>query len=372
MIGEAFAAFYFLCILLSIFFFSQLDQGRKLEGVIGLENYPKVSIIIPARNEERNIRNCLKSMDDLDYPDYEVIVVDGNSTDGTKEIVRNEFPHFKLIEEPPRPEGWVGKPWACHVGFQHASGSVLLFTDADTIHNKDTLRVLVPRLLKETDGFLTIVTKLVMKKFWEYTLVIIFQMVAMSVLGARGSKGRYMANGQFIMFTRDAYVKIGGHEKVRNAVIEDMELASASASVGIVPAIYDVPNLVSVRMYRKFSELVEGFSKNLAAGAKTLGIGPFLRVNLVHVWATGWFILLIAGYYLPSSRNLLFISAAVGYATYSLVCIFGEYQLSKKITWHMVFFPIYFNIYQYIIMKSFILVYGKKKVVWKGLEYSVQ
>ncbi len=369
MLVEVISFIYFGIILISLYFFSQIDQGRNIPPDLTLPELPMVSIIVPARNEEKNIRNCLNSLLKLDYPSFEIIVVEGNSDDTTHQIVETEFPTVKLIQEPPRPANWAGKIWACHIGSQNARGQVFLFSDADTIHSPNTLKKLVPVLLNETDGFLSIVTKQRLEKLWEYTLVIIFQFVALSLLGMKGSKNRHLANGQFMMFTRETYERLSGHQSVSSAIIEDMELASLAAANGIRPIIYDTPELVEVKMYNSFSELVEGFSKNLAVGAKTLSSGAFLRVNFVQAWANGWLILLILGFFLKEEIMLLWIASAFGYITYALVCLFGEFQLARKITVHMFFFPIYMAIYQYILLKSFYLVYVQKAVKWKGISY---
>ncbi|MCI4355037.1 MAG: glycosyltransferase, partial [Thermoplasmata archaeon] len=98
----------------------------------------RVSAIIAARNEEQDLGACLDSLRTQDYPDLEIIVVDGGSTDGTRDIARARAPGVRLIEEPPLPEGWVGKNWACHLGAEAATGAFLLFTDADLRYQPST------------------------------------------------------------------------------------------------------------------------------------------------------------------------------------------------------------------------------------------
>ncbi len=356
---------YLVTIILTLFFLSRIDEGLPLKENLTPPELPKVSIIVPARNEELNIRSCLVSLTNLDYPDYEIIVVDGNSIDDTRRIVENEFPEITLIEEPPRPKEWIGKPWACHVGWKHATGDILLFTDADTIHRQDSLRKLVSALLTQTDGFLTIVTRQILKRFWEYTLVIVFQTIALSVYGARGSGFRYLANGQYLMFTRKAYEEIGGHEAVRDKIIEDMELASIAAKKGLKPIFFDVPDLVAVRMYHHFSDFFNGFAKNLAIGANTLSAGAIFRNVVLQVWAIGWpFLLFLA-------HPLALPVAVFGYLSYVSICMYGQYRLTRKVTFHMIFAPLFFIIYLLVVNYSFYQVNIKKKVTWKGISYSV-
>ncbi|RMG28183.1 MAG: glycosyltransferase family 2 protein [Methanobacteriota archaeon] len=363
MMDQAILSLYLGTIIATIYFLSKIDEGYPLKEPQSIPHLPKVSIIVPARNEAANIRQCLNSLMELHYPDYEIIVVEGNSTDETRKIVENEFPNVTMIPEPPRPNGWVGKPWACHIGQQHAKGQILLFTDADTIHHPDSLQKLVPALLTQTNGFLTIVTRQILKKFWEYTLVIVFQTIALSVYGGKGSGSRYLANGQYLMFTREAYDEIGGHQAVHDKIIEDMELASLGAAKGRKPIFFDVPELVAVRMYRTFNDFFNGFAKNLAVGASTLSIAPIARNFLLQVWAIGWpFSLLL-------NHPLAIPTAAFGYLSYVATCLYGQYRITRKITPHMILAPIYFIIYLFVLNYSFYLVTVKKKVKWKDISY---
>ncbi len=370
MLATVILGIYTLIILLTLYSFSRIDNGIHPSDNLVTE-LPRVSVIVPARNEEGNIRRCLQSLTNQDYPDFEIIVVDGDSEDRTREIVREQFPRVSLIEEPPRPEGWVGKPWACHVGFKHASGDVLLFTDADTFHQRESLKVLVSTLIQKSNGFLTTVTKIEMKKFWEYTLIFIFQIIALSLQGARGSDGKHLANGQYMMFTRNAYKAIGGHERVKSSVIEDMELATAGAQSGIPPLACFATHLVSVRMYTTFDDLIEGFSKNMALGTQRLALSSMIRVNALFLWIAGIFILPVTAYYFPVDRPYYLWALLISFVLYTSIAIFGEKQLTGEVTYHPVLFPIYFAIVTYIILKSMTLVYVKKEVKWKGRAYKV-
>ncbi len=370
MLATLFLGIYTLIILFTLYSFFRIDSGIQPSDII-VKELPRVTVIVPARNEEQKIERCLRSLTIQDYPDFEVIVVDGNSEDRTKEIVSEQFPRVSLIEEPPRPEGWVGKPWACHVGFKHASGDVLLFTDADTVHQRDSLKVLVSTLIQKSDGFLTTVTRIEMKKFWEYTLIFIFQIIALSLQGARGSDGKHLANGQYMMFTRDAYKAIGGHEHVKSSVIEDMELATAGAQSGIPPVACIATHLVSVRMYTTFEDLIEGFSKNMALGTQKLSLSSMARVNALFLWIGGIYIFPVAAYYFPIDRPYYLWSFVVSFVLYTSIAILGEKQLTRKVTYHPVFFPIYMVIVTYIIVRSMMLVYVKKEVKWKGRAYKV-
>ena len=135
---------------------------------------PPVSIIVPARDEETNIVPLLESLTALRYPDLEIIVVDDQSSDRTREVTleasRSRGWTIRLLEGKPLPPGWFGKPWACHQGSLEANGDLLLFTDADTIHAPDLLDQAVRTLLQEEADALTVVGKQMMGSFWERLL----------------------------------------------------------------------------------------------------------------------------------------------------------------------------------------------------------
>src|SRR3989441_13258022 len=109
------------------------------ENTMDQSNSPMVSIILPIRNQANTVSECVDSLISLNYPAKEVIVVDGNSTDGTQNILKSFDSKIKLVEEEPLPQGWVGKNWACHLGYKQATGDLLLFTDGDSVHSRDSL-----------------------------------------------------------------------------------------------------------------------------------------------------------------------------------------------------------------------------------------
>src|SRR5438093_11733499 len=101
--------------------------------------FPRVSIILPVRNQARTVSDCVSSLVGLEYPNKEIIVVDGGSTDGTRELVQKFAHELTLVDEEPLPVGWVGKNWACHLGYKKSRGELLLFTDGDSVHAIDSL-----------------------------------------------------------------------------------------------------------------------------------------------------------------------------------------------------------------------------------------
>lgn len=247
---------------------------------------PLVSIIVPARNEAENISACVSTLFATDYPNREIIVVDDGSTDGTADIARllqaRSDGRFRLVEGQPLPAGWLGKCWACWQGYHAAKGDLLVFTDADTRHDDELLGHAVGALLRTPADLVSILPRQLMDSFWErLVLPHIFVMISLRYRDpARINRSRdprdVIANGQFLLFRREAYQAIGGHRAVRHNVTEDLALAQKTVATGRRLFLAHAEELMDTRMYRSFAGLVEGWSKNLALGARQT-VPPWIR-----------------------------------------------------------------------------------------------
>ena len=252
---------------------------------------PMISVLVPARNEARNIVDCVGSLLRQAYPNYELIVMDDQSDDGTGELVERLFAEHpgvktRLLRGSTLPEGWTGKGWACHQLAAASSGEFLFFTDADTTHAPGLLAAAVahaqetrasllsawPRFLTGTIGEMLIVPTiavvgLTMVHYWLIALLQRWPALAKR-LGARVTRVMGGANGQFMFFTRAAYEAIGGHASVKSHVVEDVALGreiTARIGEGMRLINCDSARFSTVRMYRSFGESWAGFSKNLRA-----------------------------------------------------------------------------------------------------------
>ena len=239
---------------------------------------PLVSVIVPARNEERSIRSCVESISASDYPDFEVIVVDDRSDDATLELARaiprNHARRVVVVEGHPLPKGWMGKPWACAQGAKVAEGDLLLFTDADTVHAPALLGQAVAGMVEDEGDALTLLGRQIMETFWE-RLVQTHMMAAIIFRFPNPSKPRpperwrnAIANGQFMLFDRGVYEEIGGHEAVKGEVVEDQRLAQILCRSGKRLTVRAAEGVFATRMYRSLGESIEGWSKNLSLAAR--------------------------------------------------------------------------------------------------------
>ncbi|MGH2515649.1 MAG: glycosyltransferase [Ktedonobacterales bacterium] len=233
------------------------------------ETLPRVSIVVPARDEERNLPALLRSLAALDYPSYEVIVVDDASTDATGALAEEEAARTNglvrvLHGTGPEP-GWTGKNFACALGARAATGEWLLFTDADTEHAPASLRVAVTTAVQSRARAVSLFTRQRCLTFWERLLLpFAYQQYFVGVRpeGLLRPGGPALANGQYFLIARDAYEAAGGHAAVAASIIDDVALAGALKQAGYPPLACQGESLVAVRMYDGLRSLAEGFTKN--------------------------------------------------------------------------------------------------------------
>jgi glycosyltransferase involved in cell wall biosynthesis len=205
-------------------------QSPMLESFdrTSVSRFPKVSVILPARNEGRYIARCLDSLLGQDYPNFEIIAINDSSTDGTGEIMKayaaNDL-RVMHIDASPKPEGWTGKNWACYQGFLRARGELLMFTDADSKHLPSTMSLAVGHLMSENLEALTAVPRLICNDFWtKMTLPVLATFLHTRFSPIRvndpNTKTGYFF-GSFFIITRSTYEAIGTHEGVKEELVED-------------------------------------------------------------------------------------------------------------------------------------------------------
>jgi chlorobactene glucosyltransferase len=269
-----------------------------------------VSIVLPVRNQANTVSECVTSLVGLDYPQKEIIVVDGNSTDGTREILKSFDGKIKIVEEEPLPQGWVGKNWACHIGHNQAKGDLLLFTDGDSIHSRDSLAKTVNYLKATKADLVTLAPAAILRTFWEKLLQPpIFWLIMMFVGGKwvnDDSKPRWaLGNGQYMLFRREAYDKVGGHYAVRDRITEDYSLGRLIKAQGLRLRMVTASGSLGVRMYSSLPEIWRGWRKNFysVSGNHPLFRAVY-RLVLLFAFLVLPFIVLGDGIYLAPATPL--------------------------------------------------------------------
>ncbi|HJX03688.1 MAG TPA: glycosyltransferase family 2 protein [Dehalococcoidia bacterium] len=280
--------------------------------------YPMISILVPARNEERNITACLKSLRKQNYAQYEILVLDDNSTDKTADVVEAlaaADSRLRLISGKALPVDWAGKPHACYQLARAAKGDWLLFVDADTTFEPEMLGSVMDFALEQRPSLLSGFPHQKMDGFPQKLVIpmIYFIMLACTPLWwiqASAKPRPALAIGQFLLFSREEYWRIGGHAAVKARIMEDVWLSCEITRKGGRHITVDLSSLVSCNMYRKLGDMWEGFAKWIYSVATLSPIAIVLLLMLAYVlflspyimlyydlfiasYASGWRLLLV-------------------------------------------------------------------------------
>ncbi len=250
---------------------------------------PRVSIIIPCRNEEKNLPSLLSSLRALEYQNIEIIVVDDHSTDRTYEIAQAAG-DVRVVRAGEKPPEWAGKNWACLTGAKVAQGEYLLFTDADTIHAPDSLTKAVRFCAEEKADLVSAPPFHLCETSWEKYLGP-FQLFAFIVTAYRQRPrlSRLFAIGQYLLFTRESYLQLGGHEAISSSLAEDVDLARMWMQAGRKYSVYPACDLYRVQMYTEVRAFFFGWKRILRLGMARSHLGSVVEIALVlHLLTIGF------------------------------------------------------------------------------------
>jgi glycosyltransferase involved in cell wall biosynthesis len=244
---------------------------------------PRVSIVIPAKDEGARIRGCLESALAQDYANFEVLAIDDRSTDQTgaamDEMAGQNSRLAVIHKTDPPPQGWTGKNNALWIGQQRAAGQWLLFVDSDVVLEKDALSAAMSVVLRKEFDMLSLLPRIESHSIWESMLVplaggALSTMYVIALTNANQLPNVAFGNGQFLLISRSAYDKIGGHEAVRDRFCEDIEIAVQLKTRGMRPRISWGNEFAAVRMYNGLGAIFRGFSRIYYAA----GVGSHWRI----------------------------------------------------------------------------------------------
>lgn len=268
-----------------------------------IENPPLVSIIVAARNEEKNISRCVNSLLSQNYSNCEIIAVNDCSDDSTGTILdelARIHPQLKVIHGKPLPEGWMGKAHAMYQGYQAAQGEWLLFTDADTFHAPSLLSDVMDAVLPTSFSFATMYSKNLNASFGQYLVELAFYAYIFMISDPRNvmnPKSRQsLVNGPYMLFTREAYELIGTHQAIKGCSSDDVALGYLTKMKGFLPLVmWSEKGDLEVNNYGSFLEAFLGGSRNLVIGLWT-ALGALrgslllvaLTVGLSFFWVVPW------------------------------------------------------------------------------------
>jgi glycosyltransferase involved in cell wall biosynthesis len=349
---------------------------------------PQISVIVPARNEEACLADCLHSLTTQTGISFELIVVDDHSTDRTREIAAS-FPAVKVIEAGPLPAGWTGKNNAVTAGAQAARGEWLLFTDADTVHLPGSLAAALKEAQEYGAELLSYSPEQIAVTFWEMaTLPVVFAELARQYSPSKVSDPASpiaAANGQYLLIRRDTYEAVGGHAAIAANILEDVALARAVKSAGRKIRFRYGANAVRTRMYRNYRQLRDGWTKNLALLFPNPG---WLAAKTLLSWGIPlgvllWPMIMMFGAELTNQRasasqlhsDFLMLARVVEHWWWTTIVALGFTRLTIRLnranfTWDMTFLGALFGMpmFAYLLLRSK-RAHANGSVSWKGRTY---
>jgi len=336
------------------------------------KEWPKVSVVVPARDEAERIEEALRSLARMDYPDFEVIAVDDRSGDGTGAImdrVAAEEPRVEVVHVTSLPKEWLGKCHAMDVGARRATGEILLFTDGDVVFAPDTLRLAVRYLEAKRLDHLALMPGMIPGGYWEDALKIFFAMVFLWGLKAWAvdspSKDLYVGIGAFNLVRRAAYEGFGGHEALRLEVADDLMLGKRIKQAGYRQEALIAPSHMRLRWLTGVRGVVRGLEKN---GFAAIGYSlPFLFFLTAFV---------VCFYAVPYLGILFFRDARViGYVATVLLMhgTYGYFASFHRNGWLTApALPVAAFLYLFSVWRSAVLTLRRKGVVWRDTFYPLE
>jgi chlorobactene glucosyltransferase len=328
----------------------------ELQNVVSAASDP-VSIIIPARNEAADLPALLQSLHQLRYSDYEVVVVDDGSLDGTGEIAASHGARVIRVEGPDA--GWTGKSFACWTGARATRGAWLLFTDADTIHGPDSLAAAVGEASIRRAGLLSLLPRQRCETFWERLLLpYAYALYFTGNVAVNKPGGNPVANGQYLLFRRHDYDRIGGHAAVRDSIIEDVALARLAARSGVHVVLMRAEKYLQVRMYQDLGGLWEGFAKN---SFRFIAVSP--RTGVLTVLAA---IAFLAAFPEALRRSGVLRLALLLTPAFSLLPWQRRFGVPPPFAF---LYPLAALVFQAIALDSIRRTHTRRGTTWKGRRY---
>lgn len=401
--------FYWIAgIILALAWFSRIvDAALGMPGVadvsrpewnrnpVSPSGNPRVSIIVPARNEEETIEQSLHTLLSLDYDNYEVIAVNDRSTDRTGEImesVRNNWlahakpvlsgaeepfsksgvamnsPALRIVHHNELPPGWLGKTHAMWTAANQASGDWLLFTDADVLFKPDSLRRALAYAEAEPADHVVLIPRVIMKRPGEFMMISFFQIMFMFVHRpwkvADPSTDDHMGVGAFNLVRRRVYEAVGTYEALRMEVLDDMKLGKVVKNAGFAQRNV-LGDLISIRWAHGASGVIHNLTKNFfavlsfqwwrtvmaAIALAFLNLGPFFGIWLAHGWAR--------------------VPYAVALASLFVIYI-GMWLRAGVPAYYFALHPVSAVMFIYTLLRSMIVTLRDDGIEWRGTKYSLE
>ncbi len=354
---------------------SRSEYFIKNDKNTDLESIPAVSILIPAKNEEKNIVRCVESLLEQDHKDIDIIVIDDRSTDATAELVTEiakKDKRVRLLKVDHCPDGWSGKNHALVEGVKLAKHDVLVFTDADTYHYPHCISTAVDYAIENKVDMLSINPHLVAGGIWENLIMpvaggVLMLWFPMDLINSDSSDLSY-ANGQFILFDRKSYDLIGGHQSVKEDLLEDLALAKNIKSGGLKLKVLWGPQLYQTRMYTNLKDLWNGWVRIFYHGFEKNIVKVILSISTLFLFAMVPYVLLIFSFIGMTGLLPKTVTIILFFSMY--VTLFSAYPVVKSNRLYTLFHLFSSVCVCLILLHTAINIIFKRKIVWRGMSYT--
>jgi glycosyltransferase involved in cell wall biosynthesis len=349
--------------------FRTIDSLEKADGA---EFGPKLSVIVAARNEEKHIQLSVKSQLVQTYKNVEWILVNDRSEDSTGEMMeelKNIEKRIQVIHVEDLPEGWLGKNHALYTGYQQASGSLILFTDADVMYNKEAFAKAVGYFTKNQLDHMTAAPDLSARSFWLKAFVAFF------LFGFSYYKRPWLANnprsktgigiGAFNLMSREAYERIGMHERIKMRPDDDLQLGEKVKEAGLRQRMVTAITLIEVEWYPSLREALAGLEKNTFAGLH-------YRISMVLFSIAGVFISQVVPFLtiFSSNRNIALLSAA-NIIFLSILYTMVTKKMTRFTPWLFLALPFTALLFIFSIIRASFLTLKRGGIMWRGTKYTL-
>jgi len=359
-------------VVLLIIALANMRYLRRLYSYPAPPAWPRCSVLVPARNEEDNIARCTGGLLAQDYPDFQVIVLDDNSTDRTWQILQGlaaNDPKLMLIKGKPLPDDWLGKHWACHQLAQVADGELLVYVDADTSHEPGMLRGAAAAMAAENTCLISALPRQIVVSWSEMLSIPAFYLGMLC--GAPLELTRLQRNpllfailGQFLVFRRDTYDAAGGYAAVRHNVVDDIAIGRRVHTMGLKYKLLDGDGLVSCRMYRNFDQVWKGLTKSTFA---TFNFDPYF-LTLMYTLVLIFFVSppVVLGIGLAQPQVPMEITAMAGIAVILNLVLWTVSHLRFHFPLYLVLIYPFSAIFMTVVALASMILTIQGKALWKG------
>jgi chlorobactene glucosyltransferase len=335
-------------------------------------SWPRCSVLVPARNEEASIGRCAGGLLAQDYPDFQVIVLDDNSTDRTWQILQELGTRDKrlvLIKGKPLPDDWLGKHWACSQLAEASDGELLVYVDADTYHEPGMLRGAASAMIYEKAALISALPRQKVISWSELLSIPAFYLgmlcgVPLELTRLQRNPLLFAILGQFLVFRRSTYDAVGGYAAVRHNVVDDIAIGRRVHAMGLKYKLLDGGGLVSCRMYRNFDQTWKGLTKSTFA---TFNFDPYF-LTLMYILALIFYVSppIVLGIGLAQPHIPLEITAMAGIAVLLNIVLWTVSNIRFHFPLYVVLFYPFSAIFMTIVAFASMILTMQGKALWKG------